>query len=271
VRAARWLLVVAYLVGGTAFASAGKFCLTFTHPSTNADGTPLTDLRGERVYLIRYPQNQTTYAGEIPGAGREGLRDTFSVLVDDTVHYVGAYLEPIDFSLNAGGKSNIWLAAVPSSQLNLVPGLQATYYDNKDLVAPLYASRVDSAIAFDWDYAAPSPGMGVDTFSIRWEGFLVAPAPGLYAFRAQVEDGCRAWIGDVLGTPICSDWVIQAEHAKTFQAQLAAGQAIPFRFEYFANNGTAAMSLYWTPPGGTERLIPASAFWHVSPGSAPTF
>src|SRR5689334_8895340 len=93
-----WLLVVATLVGGISFAAAGEIKMTFTHPSTNVDGTPLTDLRSEKVYTVQVPQNIVCQVGELQATGREGSRDSFILKLPDQVHYVQTYLRPTDMN-----------------------------------------------------------------------------------------------------------------------------------------------------------------------------
>jgi hypothetical protein len=52
-RSRRWtaILLLGAIVGGASTASAASLDLRWTAPSTNADGTPLTDLAGYRVYV----------------------------------------------------------------------------------------------------------------------------------------------------------------------------------------------------------------------------
>ncbi len=47
------------------------------------------------------------------------------------------------------------------------PGLEATYYNNKDLTAPKL-SRTDGQIDFSWGKRSPSRRKAPDTFSARW-------------------------------------------------------------------------------------------------------
>lgn len=57
--------------------------------------------------------------------------------------------------------------------------------------------RDDSRIDFDWSSVAPSSGLPVNNFSVRWQvhSFL---KDGTYQFYALSDDGIRVWADDVL-------------------------------------------------------------------------
>ena len=68
--------------------------------------------------------------------------------------------------------------------INPTTGLLGEYFNQRDnnvsaipAAWVVTASRVDSTVGFDWGSGAPGPtGIGVDDFSVRWTGFVVAPA-----------------------------------------------------------------------------------------------
>jgi beta-glucosidase len=71
-------------------------------------------------------------------------------------------------------------------------GLKAEYFrgDTGDMmlsfnVAPV-TTRVDKEIQFDWNSAAPVPGLKQDAFAVRWVGVIVPPRPGKIDFSIRL-------------------------------------------------------------------------------------
>ncbi|HXH50901.1 MAG TPA: glycoside hydrolase family 3 C-terminal domain-containing protein [Terriglobia bacterium] len=63
-----------------------------------------------------------------------------------------------------------------------VSGLKAEYFSNADFSGKPGLVRTDSQIQFDWNAAAPAPGIRMKSFSVRWSGTLTPPGPGDYTF-----------------------------------------------------------------------------------------
>ena len=61
-------------------------------------------------------------------------------------------------------------------------GLKAEYFSNTDFSGKPVLTRVDPQIQFDWDAAAPVPGVSKKAFAVRWTGTLTPPGPGDYTF-----------------------------------------------------------------------------------------
>lgn len=253
-------------------ASAVNVWLQWGNPQFESDGsdtcgtstTPETGLDLAHIYARREPQGDTLKLGVKSVSGREGLRDSVLTDIDPSVHYLTYWVRFSDDAGNMGCPSNSYLAAVPMQVANQPDssGLRAWYWDNRDLAGTPFGSRIDSMIAFDWDFGAPMPGMGVETFSARWSGFLLTTVAGTYTFRVRVEDAFRMWLDDVDGSPMYNDWSVQDEHDRTFAVPLPMNTWVPFKMEYFANNGDAALKVYWRTPGGLEELIQPSRWRH---------
>ncbi|HBQ49360.1 MAG TPA: beta-glucosidase, partial [Hyphomonas atlantica] len=65
---------------------------------------------------------------------------------------------------------------------NLVSGVKAAYYDNKELEGAPTLEQVESNIDFYWD-RTPSTGGLNDEFSATWEGVIVPETDGVYRFQ----------------------------------------------------------------------------------------
>ena len=82
-------------------------------------------------------------------------------------------------------------------------------------------------------------------YGVRWEGRIIPPADGPYEFTTHSTDGVRLWIDD---KQVIDGW--KPGRNLTFHANvtLAAGKAVPVRFEYFHGTDRAAAHLLWQPP-----------------------
>ena len=81
-----------------------------------------------------------------------------------------------------------------------------------------HLSRRDAAIDFDWKMQPPVEDLGYQYFSVRWEGYLLAPTTGEYEFSTVMDDGLRVWVG---GKRIIDAWKEQ-DHVPAVVHELAA-------------------------------------------------
>lgn len=262
----RWWWLLVLLASNT---EAKDVKLTWTYPCFEADSLapcdasstrPETSLSHAEIWGRREPQRDVVMLGTVPAVGKECKRDSTVVALTDSVYYVSFWSVMVDKAGNKSCPSNYYLA-VSAQEVRNEPdslGLRALYYDNRDMLAPVFASRVDSTLLHDWNLGAPLLGMGTDTFSIRWVGFLRTNTGGTYTFNATVEDGFRAWIGDVFH----DNWGVFDEHVRTWNVQLPPTTYVPLTIEYMANNGTAVFHLRWAPPGAPLQEIPSNVLSH---------
>ena len=57
-------------------------------------------------------------------------------------------------------------------------GLKAEYFSGAAFEGKPVMTRIDNAIDFDWNSAAPAPGVPSDRFAVRWTGTITAPRTG---------------------------------------------------------------------------------------------
>jgi beta-glucosidase len=141
-------------------------------------------------------------------------------------NYHGAAVDPVTplQGLRAQwGKANIRYAqgsgvaegvpvAVPETALrtgvgpDAAQGLTGAYFDDPALGGAPRVTRTDRVVNFDWDRAAPAPGLDPARYGVRWTGALVPPGPGQYAlvvgvarcFDCKGHDPVRLWVDDKL-------------------------------------------------------------------------
>ncbi|WP_297641201.1 PA14 domain-containing protein [Caldilinea sp.] len=115
--------------------------------------------------------------------------------------------------------------------------------------------REDPRIDFNWGFGSPAPGViGADNFSVRWTN-TVNFAPGVYRFRATVDDGVRVFVNERL---VIDSWRVQA--ATTVEsADVALSGPASVRVEYFEDAGEARIALTWFQVGAAPPAPCAAA------------
>jgi hypothetical protein len=104
---------------------------------------------------------------------------------------------------------------------------------------------------------------------IQMAGFLKFSATGKYSLKTKSNDGISVWICDkrIVWHP-----GIHSDHfSDDVVLDIQKPGWYPLLIKYFQRKGTAAIGMYWIPPGETNfSVIPAEAFSHapVSKGSS---
>lgn len=140
-----------------------------------------------------------------------------------------------------------------------MPGLRAEYFSGMDFNGPPVVERIDRRIDFDWNGAAPAPGVSDKAFAVRWSGTIVPPEPGKFdmgfsfAHCSTCEDDetIRVWLD---GKQVY-DFHHAATHgrrAPTPQFELFFPDVKPhaIRIEYVhdAPHFGGGLTLNWKPP-----------------------
>lgn len=115
-------------------------------------------------------------------------------------------------------------------------GLEATYFNNKELKGEPAFTRIDKNIDFNW-WAGnkPGPGLGHDQFSIRWKGLLKVPKTGTYEIGMEGDDGFRVYLDKKL---IIDAWDGHRPGGyKGAEIQLKKEKYYDLKIEYFENLG----------------------------------
>lgn len=171
-----------------------------------------------------------------------------------------------------GGQTVISTVTVTVSSLltDTGNGLSGQYYDNIDFTG-LFQTRTDATINFNYGNGAPIAGMGADTFSIRWTGFVLPRFTETYTFYTTTDDGVRLWVNN-LATPIINQFVDQGPTTWTGTVTLNAGTLYQIRMDYYENGGGAVAKLEWSSPSQAREVVPQGRLYTAapSPPAAPT-
>lgn len=137
-------------------------------------------------------------------------------------------------------------------------GLRGTYYDD-EAFRVARGQRTDASVSFNWGTAAPVAGVAAETFSVRWTGFVTAPATGTYTFSVSSDEGARLWVD---GRIVVDDFAPHAFRERTGTVSLTAGRPTALHLDYFDRSGAARVELRWSSPTVTRQVIPqASLSW----------
>jgi beta-glucosidase len=159
-------------------------------------------------------------------------------------------------------------APVPSCVFHLAvgagQGLLGEYFSNSGFSGKPVLTRTDLQIQFDWNAAAPVPGVSAEAYAVRWTGTLTPPGPGSYTFSVPRprwhpgggKEGFRFVVLDqrvVLDTTMAvpSTWVEGGkEPQNTFQMSFPHTSPLAFQLEYVHTGAHSAgdVKLEWQPP-----------------------
>jgi beta-glucosidase len=186
---------------------------------------------------------------------RDALRGHAKVLYAQGAGYAEGVMVPAPETLFASGPEH---------------GLRAEYFSGETFTGKPALTRLDRQIDFDWNAAAPAPGVNAKSFAVRWTGTLTAPAPGDYAFSISLAD-CST-CDEASGYAVSLDGKRIAEvkgqqkswrptMGATFHIQFADTLPHAFRLEYThaAPLFGAGITLNWQPPVAALRAAAVEA------------
>lgn len=138
-------------------------------------------------------------------------------------------------------------------------GLSAEYFDGRNFRREnRKMERIDPQVAFSFGAESPAEEIGIEEFSIRWEGTLLVEESGQYEFNIRTENGFRFYLNDSSRPFIDGSVASGAEPSDhTERIMLLGGRVYPLRLDFFkAKDKSASVELRWLPPGGVEELLP---------------
>ena len=153
-------------------------------------------------------------------------------------------------------------------------GLKGEYSKSRRPGRDAQLERIDPTVQFDFGEASPDPEKLDDpsSFSIRWEGSVLAPESGEYEFIVRTEHAARLWVNDQ-EMPLIDAWVKSGSDTE-FKAtiRLLGGRAYPLKLDFSkAKQGVndskkrkepppavkASIALLWRMPHRAAEVIPA--------------
>ena len=263
------LTLIFQVVCDAARVEASEVMLRWTNPSTQADtldctqaGTSPETMGSVWFDVVRIPQGDTLSLGSKNVAGKEGLPDSITVDIADSIRYVEFIVWTVDAAGNRSCLKNHLLEAILPDTTVTPPlptnaGLFGSYYQGIAFNA-LFATRVDSIIDFPWGYGEALPGLGVDKFSVRWAGSIVVPTYGIWTLYVASDDGSRLAVD---GTLRIDRWTNQSESEASWSGVLDVGEH-PILLEYYDDGFNAVVRFRWEGPGVAKQIVPAWGLVH---------
>ena len=143
-------------------------------------------------------------------------------------------------------------------------GLNASYFSGVNFSGNSI-NREDPKVNFYWsDSTPPHPELDSLTFSVRWLGWLWPEESGPYILHARASGGVRLQLNNEV---IIDQWIEQEEaEISSAGIDLIAGERYPIQLEYFEEAGIGEIDLLWTPPSGSQVIIP---YENLSPAVIP--
>jgi LysM repeat protein len=123
------------------------------------------------------------------------------------------------------------------------------YWGNRLLSGSPKCTKTSNRVAFNWGTKGPDCGIAGTNFSARFVRTRYFDA-GLWRFYAEVDDGVRVWVDDVL---IIDKWQDGAPRMYTADKQLSAGNHT-LQIDYYQRRGGAQIT-FW------PELIGAKGAW----------
>jgi hypothetical protein len=121
----------------------------------------------------------------------------------------------------------------------------------------LAVTRTDSAIDFDWSGTGPATGVGPDWYSVRWDGWLKAPAPGKYLLEMDATvQGARVFLD---GRVLIDLWPLEGPTAFAAEVELT-GRPQALRVEMNQWNAHPKPRLMWSKVGGFAKRVLATDY-----------
>ena len=123
-------------------------------------------------------------------------------------------------------------------------GWHARYWNNRDMSgAPVLERHEGATLDYNWGAATPAgPGVKLDNFSAEWTRTVNIDRAGTYRFDAQVDDGVRVYVDDVL---VVDEWKLGSARTVSGERYLTAGDH-ELKVLYFDAGVVARIGLTWS-------------------------
>jgi glucose/arabinose dehydrogenase len=199
-----------------------------------------------------YTGNGTTFEG-----GKVVYRGTGSNITVTNLTVGTRYYFRVFTRRGIAWTGGVETSAVPTAPITQLGCLTASYFNNTTLSGTPTVIRGETSINNEYVYGGPSvQGIGVDTFSVRWDGVVVPPTSGAYTFTVTSDDGVRLWVNNVL---VIDKWFDQSATNYEATVNLTQGQNVPIKMEYYEGDGRAFAKLFWTIPGQASQIAAFNA------------
>jgi hypothetical protein len=231
---------------------------TLALPDAAAPTTP-PGLRARVVGPARVDLSWSASSDDVAVTGYRISRDGQQVAITGALGWTDTTMGPAGHgysveALDAAGHASPPALVSVNVPLLAPAGLTGSYYDTASF-GSFRLTRVDPVVDFGWGTGRPAPGVGADTFSVRWTGRVLPTADGTWTFITRSDDGVRLWVD---GRRLIDNWTTHTLTENRGSIALTADRAHDIRLEYFDRSGTATVRLLWSGPGTSRQVLASS-------------
>lgn len=142
----------------------------------------------------------------------------------------------------------------------LTGGLNGTYFPTPDLAGESILKRQDPVIELDFGVTPPLEADAMETFSVRWEGFLLPAYSEVYAFDAEMLGGASLSVNNV---PLLTDLWPEAsitQSKQPSQVYLVANQFVSIELNFSKPRAipNGKIRLFWQSLSRKREVIPTN-------------
>ena len=225
--------------------------------TVQADGRSFVD-------AMRVPLASPNAGCEITYALNGGAPQRYTgdpVIIDDTAVLTATATAPgfaqASTRTVAFTRVDAWPADTAAPAAGLQAGLKVRCYAGAWEQLPDFSTLKPTATLTGAAIALP-PTMPEEDFGLQLEGWLVAPARGVYRLGLATDDGSRLWLD---GKLVVDNDGLHGASEIWFDAPLDAGPH-RLRLDYFQHLGGRDLYLKWVGPGVPLQMVPLEALRH---------
>jgi len=163
-------------------------------------------------------------------------------------------------------------------------GLSVDYFKSADF-SNYKTSRIDAQVDHDWRYGGPlcseaglsdgacetgdPAGIGINDWTGRWSGQVVALSNETYTFHARADDGVRLWVNGQKIIDAFDNAVGSSGNPidRSGSIALQEGHKYDIRLEYIERNVQSSLHLFWSTPTRPEELVPQHVLYSIGQGT----
>lgn len=215
----------------------------------NVSGEKIADGHDE-IFAVDWKSDKISGHGAVIGGGMELINFIKDKKRADVVNYDES-LGKLDYilvgSIDQGTAFNTISSFCFRTKDGKTTGINLDYFRGTK-----FDFQVDSRIStapIDFNVKSKLiPGydiLGDTKFSLRWEGYIVAPYSGDTEFELTYDDGANLWFD---GEQVVKSFRNGPKKVDTFKRNLVAGKLYPIKIEAYQDGGTWELGLKWKLP-----------------------
>lgn len=239
------------LAGGAEIAGFEQPAMALLLPKGDLDPAFDGDGKISRNYSIDDPDGAQYFSSiDGPAGNMWAVLNGFRNKVSLGRFNMGTVISPVNYAINYLYFEGEW---------NTLPDFNAI-------------QAVDYGTSPNFNLAA-RPASRADHFGFLWKGRIRLPSPGTYTFELRSDDGSKFYFNqpyNYSATPLVNNDGVHSVQSATGTVTVDTAGSYPFALAYFEGVLDETLELYWSGPGFSRQLVPASAFTDVTDREVPS-